>query len=226
MKFSSFFSLLFLSLFMVACGPEGEKIESGEAQAEAETEATAELFNVDASKSIINWEGSKLVGGGHTGTIDLQGGRLAISNGNIVGGEFTIDMTSLENTDLGEDDGKTKLEGHLKSPDFFDVAQYPIAKFNVVSAQPIPAGQDANGATHQVTGNFSMKGEKRSVTIPVTVKIDGDMLKAAANKFVIDRTEWGVRYGAEGSVADLAKDNIINDNIGLEFQLVATKATK
>lgn len=223
MKFSSLFSLFFLALFLVACGPEGEKVESGEAQPEAEAGATAEVFNIDPAQSVINWEGTKLVGGGHVGTIDIESGRLAVANGNIVGGEFSINMASLENTDLGEADGKGKLEGHLKSPDFFDVAQFPTAKFNVVSAQPVPAGQDANGATHLVTGNLNMKGEKRSVTIPVTVKIDGGTLKAAANKFVIDRTEWGIKYGAEGSVADLAKDNIINDNVGLDFMLVATK---
>ncbi|PHI21443.1 hypothetical protein CEQ90_03325 [Lewinellaceae bacterium SD302] len=222
MKLTSLFSLFLLAALMFACGPEGEKVESSEALAEAETTTAAAAYTVDPAMSIINWEGTKLVGGGHEGTINISSGRIALANNNIVGGDFTVDMTSLANTDLEAGNGKEKLEGHLKSGDFFNVEEYPTATFNVVSAQPVPAGNEGP-ATHQVTGNFTMKGQTRSIAIPVIVSMDGDMLKIASNDFVIDRTEWGVNYGADGSVADLAKDNIINDNVGLVLQIVAKK---
>ncbi len=131
-------------------------------------------------------------------------------------------MNSLANTDLEAGNGKEDLEGHLKSEDFFDVAKHPVANFTVVSAQAVPAGNEGT-ATHQVTGNFTMKGETRSIAIPVIVSMDGDMLKIASTDFVIDRTEWGVMYGADGSIADIAKDDIINDNVGLNLQIVAKK---
>lgn len=222
MKISSLFSLLLLALVVVACGPEGEKVESGEALAETATTEATGAYTVDVANSVVNWEGTKLVGGGHEGTINLSDGRIAVAGGNIVGGEFTIDMTSLAATDLEAGDGKEDLEGHLKNEDFFDVEKFPTAKFTVVSAQAMPEGS-AGSATHQVTGNFTMKGETRSIAIPVTVTMDGDMMNAEASDFVIDRTEWGIVYGADGSVADLAKDRVINNNVGLSFKIVAKK---
>lgn len=221
MKFTSVFSLLLLSLVMFACGPEGEKVESGEAMAESTKKVVdGAAYTIDVAQSVVNWEGTKLIGEGHNGKISLTGGRIAVADGNIVGGDFTIDMTSIDNMDLEAGNGKEKLEGHLKSPDFFDVEQFPTAKFSILSAQPITDGDGS--ATHKVMGNFTMKGETRSIAIPVLVSMDGDMLKAASKDFVLDRTEWGVEYGSS-NIADIAKDNIINDNIGLDIQIVAKK---
>ena len=220
MKYS-IFSLL-LALIVFSCGgPEGEKVESGEAMEEKGTTMEAAAYTVDAAASTIMWKGTKLLGDSHEGTISIQSGRLAVADGNIVGGEFVIDMNSINNTDLDENSGKGKLEGHLKSGDFFDVANHPTAKFTIISAQQV-AQETESGATHRVMGNFTMRDSTRSVAIPVIVSMDGGMLKASAPDFVIDRTEWGVEYGS-GSLEGIAKDNIINDNIGLSLELVAKK---
>lgn len=81
---------------------------------------------VDNAKSTIKWEGAK-VGGSHNGTINLKSGSLSFENNSLVGGSFEIDMNTITNTDL-EGEYKGKLEGHLKSDDFFGVATYPTAK--------------------------------------------------------------------------------------------------
>ena len=55
-----------------------------------------------------------------------------IEKNNIVSGEFIVDMTSISCEDLSGS-GKAKLEGHLKSEDFFDVKNFKTAKLVVNS---------------------------------------------------------------------------------------------
>ncbi|MGB0261158.1 MAG: YceI family protein, partial [Flavobacteriaceae bacterium] len=67
----------------------------------------------------VNWTGYKVTGQ-HSGTLALKSGSINIQDGQLVGGEFVVDMTSLTVTDL-KGKGKANLEGHLKSDDFFGV---------------------------------------------------------------------------------------------------------
>ncbi|RME91771.1 MAG: YceI family protein, partial [Bacteroidetes bacterium] len=164
--------------------------------------------------SIIKWEGSKLVGGNHTGTINIKEGTLNVENGNISGGRFIIDMTSIKNTDLPADEG-LKLVGHLSSGDFFEVEKYPEAVFEITAVSPATD----EGVTHKVTGNLTMKGITKSITIPAKIAIKDGVVYASTPQFVIDRTAWNVMYGA--GALGVAKDKIINDNIGLAIELKA-----
>lgn len=218
-----FFALIAISSLFVACGgPEGTAVESKDAvdmAAETTTEMVSSAqYNVDAAASVINWEGAK-VAYGHTGTVPVTSGQLMVAEGKVVGGKFSIDLRKIENTDIPEAEKKAKLVGHLQSPDFFDTEQYPMAEFTITQVQPAAAGADHS---HEITGNLMMKGQQRSITIPATVNMEGNMLKASTPKFTIDRNEWGVNYNNSG-IAGIAKDNIINDNIGLEIMLVANK---
>jgi len=216
-----FFFLLTLAAFLTACGgPEGEAVASSAAEDETTTEMVASAqYNVDAASSVVNWEGAKLAGT-HTGTIPVVDGQIMVAKGNIVGGKFVMDIRQLTNTDLPAAEGGDKLVGHLKSADFFDVENHPMANFTITKVQAVENGED--GRTHDITGNLTLKGQSRSVTIPATVSTDGDMIKASTPKFTIDRMDWGIEYG-NGSIADLAKDKVINDDVGLEIMLVANK---
>ena len=81
---------------------------------------------VKVENSSVTWKGYKVTGS-HQGNIALKAGTLEFKDGKLVGGEFSIDMSTIENTDM-EGEYKAKLEGHLKSDDFFGVATYPTAK--------------------------------------------------------------------------------------------------
>ena len=213
-------SLFSLALFLVACGPSGTEVESSEAKAAANTEPVTASFAVDVAASTVEWEGTKLIGGGHQGTIPVTSGTLETNDDKLVSGKFTLNVAGLQNTDLGEEDGKSKLEGHLKGADFFDVEQFPTASFEITGVNMIEDAED--GHTHDITGNLTLKGTSRSITIPATVTTEGDMVKAMTPDFVIDRTEWGVQYNS-GSLGDIAKDKVINDEVGLKINLVAKK---
>ena len=67
-------------------------------------------------KSNIVWKGHKVTGD-HEGFISVKSGFLTFNNDKLSGGEITVDMSTISNTDL-EGDYKKKLEGHLKSADF------------------------------------------------------------------------------------------------------------
>lgn len=218
-----FFALLLLGATAFSCGgAEGTAVEAEEA-VEATTSMTEEMpaatFTVDTEASTVMWEGTKVVGEGHTGGIPVSDGSLVVAGDKIVGGRFTMNVAGLTNTDLPADKGVDKLVGHLKSADFFETEKYPVAQFEITSVQPVT---DMEGVTHKVTGNLTLKGVSKSISIPAKVSMDGGMITASTPKFTIDRMDWGIEYG-NGTIAGLAQDRIINDEVGLELNIVAKK---
>jgi polyisoprenoid-binding protein YceI len=87
------------------------------------------------------------------------------------------------------DTGNGKLNDHLLSADFFDVRENPKAKF--VSTE-ISTSED--GAT-TITGDLTLLKETKSISFPATVAA-GDSFELTA-EFSIDRTEFGMTYGAD-----------------------------
>lgn len=199
---------------------EGTKAETSEA---AEAAATAGVdYTVNTSASSVMWEGTKPAGA-HTGTLDVSSGMLSIEDGNITGGEFVLDMTSITVTDL-DGDAKADLEGHLKGSSeenqdhFFNVATHPTGKFVITKVTKLMGNANA---THMVYGNLTLKGITKEVGFNATVSVDDQKVEVATPKFTIDRTEWGIKYGSKKFFDDL-KDKFINDDMGIEIKLVAT----
>ena len=220
MRHSLFF--LLLAVFAVGCSsPEGEAVESGDAIPEGGTMTVnndaGAVYYVDVDNSSVSWEGAKLAGT-HTGEIPVSAGKLMVAGGNLVGGEFQMDINGLTNTDMPAEEGGDKLVGHLKSADFFDVEKYPFATFKLLQVQPV-TGEE--GVTHNLSGNLTLKGETRSVTLPAKVSVTDDAITATTPKFTIDRNDWGMTYG--NSTLGLAQDKVINDDVGLQVKLMAKK---
>ncbi|MEO0626467.1 MAG: YceI family protein, partial [Bacteroidota bacterium] len=192
--YSLFILLTLFTLAACGAGPEGESVESGEA-IEGDGEATtmeATTYNVDIAASSIAWEGTKKIGGGHNGNISIADGTLAVVDGKINNGVFTIDMATIINTDLPEEK-QGMLVGHLSSEDFFEVETFPTAEFEIKNVTPASGRDDI---THMITGNLTMKDSTRSVTIPALVEMTEEQISATTPAFVIDRTEWGIQYGS------------------------------
>lgn len=165
---------------------------------------------VDTSASTVKWVGKKVTGQ-HNGTIALKSGRLEMEGDQLVGGTFTIDMTTINCQDLSGE-GKGKLEGHLKSNDFFGVEKYPTATFVINKA--VPQGSD----TYKIVGNITIKDTSEEIQFPATLKEkDGKMVASA--DIEIDRTKFKIRYGS-GSFFDNLGDKTIYDNFNLAVSLV------
>lgn len=172
----------------------------------------AKELAVNTEASTIVWTGAKVVGNSHTGTLALKSGSLDISRGKLKGGSFTVDMTSLTDTDL-EGEWKGKLEGHLKSDDFFGVEKFPTAEFNITNVE------STGGSDYNVTGDITIKGKTESISFPATVKEAGNGYEASAS-ITVDRSKFDVRYGS-GSFFDNLGDKAIKDEFVLEVKLVA-----
>ncbi len=101
----------------------------------------------------------------------------------------TIDVEGLESDD-------SKLTAHLKSPDFFESKKYPDAKFVSTSIK-----SDKEGFT--VTGDLTMHGKKKEVSFPAKIeKKDG--MATLSSEFKINRSDWGISYGA-GQIDEAVK---------------------
>lgn len=163
--------------------------------------AVAQTKEVNVKESTVSWVGKKITGK-HNGTVNLQQGILQMKGDEIVGGTFVIDMSSIEVKDLtGE--GKQKLEGHLKSDDFFGVANHPTSTLEIKSANKTENG-------YYVNAEITIKGTTEPIAFEL--KMDGDK---ASTSLKIDRTKFGVRYGS-GSFFDNLGDNTIYDNFEME----------
>ena len=158
---------------------------------------------IKIDKSKVVWKGYKVTGS-HEGTITIKSGTLEFESEKLIGGEFVIDMTSIIVTDL-EGEYKGKLEGHLKSDDFFGVAAHPTA--SLVFTEVKTSGKNS----YNVTGNLTIKGK----TNPISFSISIYGSKATAT-LKVDRSKYDVKYGS-ASFFDNLKDKTIYD----EFDLVS-----
>lgn len=167
------------------------------------TNRVIEKKEIKIENSQVVWKGYKVTGS-HEGTILLKSGTLSFEESVLVGGEFEIDMTTIITTNL-DGEYKGKLEGHLKSDEFFGVENFPSATliFTEVSIK----GENS----YKVTGDLTIKGK----TNPVTFEISIYGNKATAS-LKIDRTKYDIKYGSASFFDDL-KDKAIYD----EFDLVS-----
>jgi polyisoprenoid-binding protein YceI len=116
-------------------------------------------------------------------------------------GKVTVDPATKALTAVNADIDTTslftpiqKLTDHLKTADFFEVREYPTAKFESTKVTP---GKDG-AAT--VTGKLTLHGKTQEISFPATTTItaEGVTLKS---EFTINRSEFGMTYGA-GKVED------------------------
>jgi polyisoprenoid-binding protein YceI len=189
------FSILFLALAAITLAFTGP----------------VETVGVDTTASVITWKGYKVTGS-HTGTIKINAGNLQMQDDQLVGGSFTIDMTTINCTDL-EGEYKGKLEGHLKSADFFGVEKYPTATFKITSV--VSRGTPGD---YKITGNLTIKETTKPVRFNVNIAEEGGK-QIATGDVQIDRSDFDIRYGS-GSFFDSLGDKTIYDEFDLSVRLV------
>ncbi len=163
-------------------------------------------LKADVSKTSLQWLGEKVTGQ-HTGTINLKEGWLNWKENRIVSGEFTIDMTTIKDADKSE-----RLEGHLKSDDFFGIEKFPTSKLVITGSESFEKG------TAIVKGTLSIKGVTHPIEFKATSQKKDDGTWFYAN-IVVDRSKYNIRYGS-GSFFDNLGDKVIYDEFKLKVNLL------
>ena len=126
-----------------------------------------------------------------------------MNNGKVTGGEFVIDLANLKVTD----GAGAKLEGHLKTGDFFDVAKYGEATYKISNV----TYADENNAT--INGTLNLKGASLPVSFNAAIRSADEKGLFAEAFFSMDRTLFGINYG----IGNIAKD------VQVAVHLFATK---
>jgi polyisoprenoid-binding protein YceI len=173
-----------------------DKAVTGAAQAvteNAKPSAGTKTFAFDPSTgSKIEWVGSKVTGKHEGGFRDFKGvvqlDPSAPTSGKV---DVEIDATSLY-TD------SDKLVGHLKTADFFDVANHPKATFVTTNVQK---GADK----WNITGNLTLRGITKSVSFPAKVNVSDNGVDVDAD-FAINRKDFDMKYA--GKADDLIRDDV------------------
>ncbi|MFO0757576.1 MAG: YceI family protein [Byssovorax sp.] len=167
--------------------------------------ADAGYLAIDAASSTVGFVGAKAIGK-HEGKFTAFSGQVGLVGGKAEGGKVivSIDLGSVKTDD-------EKLDGHLKSPDFFDVAKFPKATF---TSTEVKAGGD-KGATHTITGTLDLHGVTKTISFPATITVSGDAVSATA-EFTINRKEFGIVYPG-------MPDNLIKDDVAIKLSIKAKK---
>ena len=149
----------------------------------------ATSFDIDPSHSSLEFAVKHMMVTTVRGRFTEYAGRVEVDDVDRpreVTGTFSIQAASLTT-------GNEQRDAHLRSADFFDTEQHPEITFQSTSVEP------AGGSRYLVTGDLTMRG----VTRPVTLEVDvaepfndpwGNQRVAIAARGQLDRTQWGLTW--------------------------------
>jgi polyisoprenoid-binding protein YceI len=149
------------------------------------TRARADAYALDAMHTAVSFKVQ------HLG-LSWTHGRF-----NDVDGNFTIDKETPANSSFeltikvgSIDTNNKKRDGHLLSPDFFNAKQYPVIAFKSTGVKAIDGG-------YSVTGDFTLHGVTKSITIPLKGGKEAELPKGVkrtgfSTDLILKRTLFGM----------------------------------
>jgi polyisoprenoid-binding protein YceI len=162
--------------------------------------AVEKFYAFGPDSGTIEFIGSKVTGS-HSGGFKNFAGEFKVVDGKLAGTghKIVIDTASL----WSDND---RLTGHLKTPDFFDVARFPTATFVTTSVAEA-------GAQSTVTGNLTLHGVTKQISFPAKIQVSEVGVNVVA-EFSIIRTDFDIKY--EGKANDLIRKEVV-----LKLKIVA-----
>jgi polyisoprenoid-binding protein YceI len=138
-----------------------------------------------------------------SGTVNYDGADVSKSSVN-----FTAKVTSV-------DTGVERRDNHLRTKDFFEVETYPDMTFKSTKVEK-------KGKNLLVTGDFTLKGVTKQITIPFTIngmmKDDkGNVKMGVSAATTINRQDYGVKWGNKLPDGTLT----LSDTVKIDLQLEA-----
>lgn len=202
--------VLALALSMYSCvgksHPETPAVTINTTSAKP-TIINADTVSIDLLKSNINWMATEMRGlKKRTGKISLSKSYLLMAQQTLVGGNFMVDMQTIDVTDIPAHEvvARKNLIAHLKGPDFFDTDQYPVATLVLTGIEK------TTNDRLKISGDFTIKDVTKNITFFAQQK--GNSI---FSKFTFNRLDWKVAY--TGSWAD---KTLVDNDIELAIELV------
>lgn len=190
-----------ITLYISSCGNTETKKQEANSEVQ-EADSVLKSLNINTSTSSVEWKGVMVGIYSHNGFVSIKEGNLVWQGNSITGGYITIDMETMTQSDSLYKTEENKLVAHLKSPDFFDVVNFPTATFEITSYE-----QGAN----TIYGNLTIRGITESEVVEDVIF---DMeTKSATGTLKFDRQKYGVAY--KGS----KKDMLVGDEVEMTITL-------
>jgi polyisoprenoid-binding protein YceI len=194
-----------ITLFISSCGNTETKKQEAPSEVQV-VDTVLKSLNINSSTSIVEWKGVMVGVYSHNGLVAVKEGSLVWQGNSIASGSITIDMQTMTQSDSLYQTEENKLVGHLKSSDFFDVANFPTATFEITSYEE---------STNTVYGNLTIRGITDSEVVE-NIIFDGET-KSASGTLKFDRQKYGVAY--KGS----KKDMLVGDEVEMTISLNTVK---
>ena len=170
-------------------------------------------WEIDSSHSSVHFSVRHLVIAKVRGTFARWAGTVQVPDGDFSKATVavTIDASSIST-------GVEQRDAHLKSADFFDVAQYPELQFVARRVEP------RSGADIDVIGDLTIKGNTREVVLHVEQHGQakdpwGNVRAAFTAKTAIDRKDFGLTWNQLLETGGL----MVGDRIEIEIEVEAVK---
>lgn len=171
-----------------------------------------EKIEIASAQSRIDWIGRKVTGA-HNGTIDVKEGSFLLTNGQVIGGQVIIDMSTLVILDVTDSATNTQFAGHLASDDFFSIEKFPTATFEIVSTKL------QSGSQYRFEGNLTIKGITHVAGFDAIVNSSDDTINVVG-KLIVDRTKYDIKFRSGNFFKDLG-DTLIYNDFELDVNVIA-----
>jgi polyisoprenoid-binding protein YceI len=176
------------------------------------TQSAAQTWNIDTSHSSVDFKVKHMAIASVKGNFKTFSGTAHTSNGELSSVEATIDANSVTTND-------EKRDGHLKSPDFFDVANTPSITFKSTKVEKVSSSE------YKIIGDLTMRGVTKPVTftaeIAAPMKDPWGLTRAAANiTGKLNRKEWGLNWNQVLELGAL----LVGEEVSFDFDVEAVQA--
>ena len=184
-------------LLVVLAGTLALSAGAQETTGEVADKTGVRKFDVDAVHSTTIFRVHHMGAGMFYGRFNDIGGTIEYDTATKKGLELNleVDINSV-------DSGNERLDGHLKSPDFFNAVEFPKMTFKSTSATMMPDKDHPDGDTYKVEGDLTIHGVTKKISVYV-VNVGHRMTRRGERVgfecvFTIKRSDFGMAYGVEG----------------------------
>lgn len=168
-------------------------------------------WTIDPSHSEVQFKIKHLVISTVTGQFNEFNGTLEQNGEGFEGAkarfEAKIDSISTNNADR---------DGHLKSPDFFDAASFPVLKFESTKFE------NKGGDKYAITGHFTIKDVTKEITLDA--EYGGSMVDFYGNEKAgfeiigkINRKDFGLNWSAVTEAGGIVVSDEVKLNLNVQF---------